>query len=191
MPSRSRSSFRSSSARSLRRKTSWQIGPSTGASGEPVTIIASSSVLAAKGASIAVDGITTVRWRGELNLLLSLADAAGSGFHGAFGIGVATTAAFLGGVATLPTPLDEEDWDGWVYHRYFSLLSGGPLATATAADQQSQVNSMSAAVRIEVDSKAMRKEMSDMTEFAIIQVVEIGASSMEFAFNSRTLIKLP
>ena len=187
-----RSGFPTSLGRSQRRKTSWTVGPETGVNGATQVITASGSVLATTAVITTMDGITLVRTRGELVLLLGIAAAQGDGFHGAFGIGQVSSPAFTAGVGSVPTPLTEEDWDGWLYHRYFGLFSGGPLATATAADQQSQVNSTSAALRLDVDSKAMRKSEIDMTFYAAIEVVELGtASSMEFAFNSRMLVKLP
>jgi len=141
---------------------------------------------------IVAEGHTLIRTRGDLNLFITIATAAGDGFHGAFGIGIGNENAFTAGVASLNTPLGDEDWDGWIYHRYFGLFAGGPLATATAADQQSQVNSSSAAMHIEVDSKAMRKLNEGDVIYAAVEAVELGAAaSMEWAFNSRTLVKLP
>ena len=187
-----RSRFPTSSARSSRRKTSWTVGPETSVNGATQVITASSAVLATTGAAVAEDGLTLVRTRGELVCLLGISASQGDGFHGAFGIGVATLAAFTAGIGSVPTPLTEEDWNGWLYHRYFGLFSGGPIAAATAAQQGDQVNSTSAALRVEVDSKAMRKLSMDMIVYAAVEVVELGAaSSMEFAFNSRLLVKLP
>jgi len=185
---RSRSSF----PRSQRRKTSWNIGPQTGVDGATQVISASAAVLATGTAVVLNEGITMVRTRGELNVFLSIATGQGDGFHGAFGIAVASSPAVTAGVGSVPTPITEENWDGWLYHRYFGLFAGGPLATATAADQQSQVNATTAALRVEVDSKAMRKLSVDMTIYAAIEVIELGAaSSMEWGFNSRILVKLP
>ena len=175
-----------------RRKTSWSLGPQSGADGAPQSLVVSSSVLMTGGAAVVEDEVTLVRIRGDLNLLCRLSNAGAEGFTGAFGIGLANTAAFVAGVASLPTPIDEESWDGWIYHRYFSLISGGPLAAATAATQENQVNSRSAAMHIEVDSKAMRKASGDQTFFAVLQGIEIGsAAQMTVAFNSRMLFKLP
>ena len=178
-------------ARSPRRKTAWEVGPETAGLGGPQELIVSSSNLAGTSTVFLFDGDTHVRLRGELLLFLKLATAAGDGFHGAFGVGIATTPAIVAGIASLPTPLDEEAWDGWLYHRYFSLFAGGTIAAATAQQQADGVNATTAALRLEVDSKAMRKTAVDMGMFAIIQVVEHGGSTMEWSFNCRTLIKLP
>ena len=185
------SGFRTRSARSQRRKTSWNIGPQTGVDGAPQGISSSVAVLATGALVVLEEAITLIRTRGDLNLYLQSATGTGDGFHGAFGIAVATSPAVLAGIASLPTPITEEDWDGWLYHRYFSLVAGGTIAAATAAQQADQVNSSSAALHFEVDSKAMRKLSVDQSLYAAIEVVELGAASMQWAFNSRMLVKLP
>ena len=48
-------------------------------------------------------------------MFLSAATSALDGFNGAFGIGLVTRQALAVGVSAVPTPLDEEDWDGWLY----------------------------------------------------------------------------
>ena len=98
-------------------------------------------------------------------------------------MGVVSAAAFAVGATAVPTPITEEAWDGWFYHRYFSILGSGAIATAP-------INSRSGAVRIEVDSKAMRKLEVDMVLYAALEVTEVGVASMEFSFNSRLLVKL-
>jgi len=131
-----------------------------------------------------------VRTRGDLSLFLSVA-ADVAGFHGAFGIGVIGSPAFTAGVASVPTPITEEGWGGWLYHRYFSCFAGGAIATATAAQQADQVNATSGALHIEVDSKAMRKLDVNETIYAALEVVLQGASgTLRWTFNSRTLFKL-
>ena len=184
------SGFRTSSVRSLRRKTSWNIGPQTGVDGAPQGISASTASLATGLAVVLESGLTLVRTRGDLNLILQIAGNQ-EGFHGAFGIAIATSPAVTAGIASVPTPITEEDWDGWLYHRYFSLIAGGAIAAATAAQQADQVNASSAALHIEVDSKAMRKLAVDETLYAAIEVVELGTATMQWAFNSRMLVKLP
>ena len=184
-----RSGFRTT--RSASRKTSWAVGPETGASGAAQGISGSIAELAASAAQALQDGLTLVRTRGELVLWLKTATAVGDGFHGAFGIAQATSAAFLAGAASLPTPLTEEDWDGWLYHRYFNIQSPGPIAVATASQEVLQVNNVAAGLRIEVDSKAMRKSSVDEAIYAAIEVVEVGTATMNWAFNCRLLCKLP
>jgi len=175
-----------------RRKTSWEIGPQTGVDGASISLTSSASVLANGGAISSLDGLTLVRLRGSLNIFLTIAGAAGDGFHGAFGVGVVNENAFTAGIASVLTPITDESWDGWIYHRYFGIFAGGALAISTAADQQAQVNSNSACLHIEVDSKAMRKLDAKQTVYASLEIIELGAASvMEWSFNSRILVKLP
>ena len=175
--------------RSQRKRTSWDVGPETAGGGQPQTITASLGELAAVAVQLLVDNQTLVRTRGELMMLLETSSLQGNGFHGAFGIAKATTAAITAGAASVPTPLTEEEWDGWIYHRYFSLLSGGTIAVATAAQQADQVNATTAALRLEVDSKAMRKVEIFEGLYAAIEVVEFGTAQMTWSFNSRLLFK--
>ena len=176
---------------SLRRRTSWGVGPQTGVDGATQVLSASQSQIATGGSVPTVNGLTMVRTRGDLNIFLTLSDATGNGFHGAFGIGVANASAFTAGIASLLTPITDEDADVWLYHRYFGIFSGGTIAAATAAQQADQVNSASGVVHIEVDSKAMRKVSIDQVIYASIEVIELGTCVMEWAFNSRVLFKLP
>ena len=174
---------------SVQHRSSWEFGPETAANGGPVSLASSLSDLAGTNVEATVDGITLIRTRGELLLGLKTAAAAQNGFHGAFGIGKATKAAVTAGAASIPTPITEEAWDGWLYHRYFSIISPGPIAAATAAQEALQANSTLAAVRIEVDSKAMRKWDVNEAMFAVIEVIEIGTATMFWAFNCRMLVK--
>jgi len=181
-----RSSFPS---RIQRRKTSWSTGPKTGVDGSTQVITASGSTLATTTAVAALDGITLVRTRGSMLLALRSADAAGSGFTGAFGIAKVTSAAAVAGVASIPTPITEEDWDGWLYHQYFSLIAVAQIAAvAAAAEDFAEV--VCAALRIDVDSKAMRKFQVEETLVAVLEVSEVGTAVMAWQFNSRTLSKL-
>ena len=165
------------------------MGPETSANGALQTIAASSFQLAGTAVQSLIDSLTLIRTRGELLLFIYAATATGDGFHGAFGIAKASIAAIVAGVASVPTPIDEEAWDGWLYHRYFNLFSGGTIAAADAAKNQNQINSTTAAQRIEIDSKAMRKLSVDEGLFGVIQVIEVGTASMRWAFNCRQLVK--
>jgi len=177
--------------RSQRRATAWVVGTKTGAAGEAQSISGTGSTLGGLGALSLADGLTVIRTRGELLLFLGTAGSAFDGFHGAFGVGIATERAFNAGIASLPLPLTDEDDEMWLYHRYFQCFAGGTIAAATAAQQADQVNPTAAAVRIEVDSKAMRKFESGMVIFAALQVVETGVATLEWSFASRMLVKLP
>ena len=90
----------------------------------------------------------------------------------------------------MPTPLDQEAWDGWLYHWYFALLTGGKMDGSVSVDRNN-TNATAAALRVEVDSKAMRKLTVDDVIFAAIQVIETGTATMQWMFNSRQLLKHP
>ena len=171
-----------------RRQSSWQVGPGGTTS---VTVATSTTTILGSVANATEDGLTVVRIRGELLVMLLTSNAAGNGFSGAFGIGVASADATAVGVTAVPNPIDDEDWDGWMYHRYFHLRSATALVAADAAKQVDGGNACQACLRLEVDSKAMRKLPENMGLFASIQVVISGVASMSHDFNSRILIKLP
>jgi len=130
-----------------------------------------------------------VRLRGDLMLYLSLVSAADDGFAGAFGIGLCTNDAFAIGVTAVPTPIAQEDWDGWLFHQYYAVK--GPTVGTTTANNIGGVFSTSAAFRVAVDSKAMRKIPENTTVYAAMENVEVGTAALEVAFNSRVLVKLP
>jgi len=189
MPLRSRSRFPRSSG--ARRKTSWAAGPETSGGGGVQTFTGTIAQLAGTAVQATVDGLTLVRTRGELLIFLRTASASDNGFFGAFGIAKATSAAVLAGAASVPTPIAEESWDGWLYHRYLSVMSAGPIAAATAAQEALQVNNVCAALRIEIDSKAMRKQDISEAFYAVLELTEVGTADLTWQFNSRLLLKLP
>ena len=174
---------------SERHRSSWDLGPKTSGVGAPQVVAGSTAQLGGTISSAIVDSITLIRTRGELIMWCSAATAAGDGFHGAFGIAKATMAALVAGAASVPTPITEDTWDGWLYHRYFSLFSPGPVAVATAAQEQLQNAPNISSLRLEVDSKAMRKINVDESFYCALEVAVHGAGGMEWVFNSRILIK--
>ena len=175
---------------SVQHRTQWEIGPETAGNGAPQALSATGASLAGTFASSGGDSITLIRTRGEFLIYLLTAGSAGDGFHGAFGIAKATSAALLIGASAVPSPRVEETWEGWLFHRYFSCLAAGPIAVATAAQETLQNASVTAALRLEVDSKAMRKINAEEGFYAAIDVIEHGVATAEWAFNSRMLIKV-
>ena len=152
---------------------------------------ASSSVIVGAGAVALEDGLTLVRVRGEFVAFLGSASAAGTGYRGALGIGITDATAFGIGVTAMQVPLDDEEWDGWLYHRFFYLYAGEAMAAAAVSTQTLQSVATGGALRLEVDSKAMRKLKTEDVLFAVIQVVEEGTAAMRFIMRSRVLVKLP
>ena len=165
--------------RSQRRLSAWEKGPG----GTTGTVISTSTtVILGAGIVALIDGLTIVRFRGFFEMFMEAAPAIGDGFVGAVGAGVVTSDAFAVGVTAVPNPVDDADWDGWLYHRFYSLHH----STATISNG---VNAGREAW--EVDSKAMRKLPSNETFFLSIQTVEQGAAQIEVFFDSRVLLKLP
>ena len=178
-----------SRVRSQRRKTAWGIGTQTGTDGSSQSISAAGKTIATGAFQPVQDGLTVVRTRGELLLLLRSTSGGNTGFHGAFGIGLITDEAAAAGAASVPGPIANEDWDGWLYHRYFSLATAAAMGdTVSSADDIP--NAVSAVLRLEVDSKAMRKFDTGNTMVAMLEVLEVGTSVLDWFFNSRTLVKL-
>ena len=174
---------------STRRQTSWEGGPATGTNGSVESLTASANLVFNTGVIALIDGLTLVRTRGEFVAYLKTASAAGAGYAGAFGIGIVNENAFGIGATAILAPIDDEEWDGWLYHRFFSLTAADVIDGSVSADVDA-INSVSAAVRLEVDSKAMRKIEAEEVLFAAVQVTEALTATVDFAFNSRLLFKL-
>ena len=164
----------SRATRANKRLTSWGLGPGG------VTKLQSTAVgstIMGAGASPIHDGLTLVRIRGEL--LLRLQTPTTDGFIGAFGIGMCTASAFAIGVTAVQTPIADDQWDGWIYHRFWAL-------DGEAAGGDDVV------LRVEVDSKAMRKLTDDTVIYACIErATETMVATIDQFFNSRILLKLP
>ena len=98
---------------SPRRRTEW----SEGVGGNAVTMISiGGNTLLGSFLVTTFGEETLVRVRGLLHCVLTAATAVGDGYFGAVGIGLATTAAVAAGAASVPTPITELGWDGWLYH---------------------------------------------------------------------------
>ena len=160
---------------SQRRRTEWFAGPGQVAAS---SFAASTSIIHGGTVITSFGEETLVRTRGIFCAYLKTATAVGDGFFGAVGIGKATASATAAGVASVPTPLTEVGWDGWLYHRFFSVHSG------LAADGSGHE-------RFEVDSKAMRKLQEAEAFYIAIEVLEIGTATMDVFCDTRMLVKLP
>jgi len=82
----------------------------------------------------------------------------------AIGLGLAQSDALAAGVDALPTAMEDADWDGWFYHRYFILES-----TGSGGEQAFE--------RFPIDSKAMRRMQGDNGQFFSVQLVNLDVSS--------------
>ena len=162
-----------------RRSSAWEEGPG-GVTAQAFS--ASGTIVLGAGITPVIPGLTLVRLRGHLEIVLEAAANIGEGFSGALGVGIVSADAFAIGVTAIPNPIDDQSWGGWIYHRHWSLHA----TTATIADG---VNT--GRIGIEVDSKAMRKFGLNELIFASMQVTEVGTSQIEAFFDSRVLVKLP
>ena len=166
-------------SQSLRRETAWIQGPGgTGAT----AISTSSAAFVGSGIAPAVEGLTCVRIRGELLGTLITATGSLDGFRGAFGIGIVSSTAFGVGIGSVPTPITDQAFENWLYWTPLQVIAH----ISTEADF-----GLEAALRMTVDSKAMRKFPSDMVIYSAMEVVEVGAAVMDLSFDSRMLVKLP
>ena len=171
-----------------RRLTAWDMG--TGGTAT-LTVTGPGPFFLGSAISLVagVSALTIVRTRGEFKAYLTAATARSDGFQGAFGIGIATLAAVTAGIASVPTPITEADSDNWLYHRFFGC-QGSDVISGGAATDSDQANVVTAALRVEVDSKAMRKMTDESAIYSCIEIVEFGAATMVLTWDSRILAKL-
>ena len=163
-----------------RRRTTWEAGVGgTAAQG----ITAPSVGFLGLAVSGLMEGLTLLRTRGLFQAVLLSAVAAGDGFQGAWGIGRATDAAVLAGIGSVPTPITEQGWEGWLYWEAISIHAGFAGANDRNWDGSSQ--------RSIVDSKAMRKLDFDSTFYAAFEVVEVGDATASLFLETRMLLALP
>ena len=162
-----------------RRKTSW--------SGAPFGLFS----LAANGAAIAptntqalVPGLTLVRTRGELLVILESVGAINDGFRVAAGLCIVSENAFGVGVTAIPTPLTDIAWDGWLWY-----WAGSVFSDRTAAEAELAADNMTS-VRIPIDSKAMRKFKETDVLVGVVEVVETGTATLTAHMEGRILVKL-
>jgi len=124
--------------------------------------------------------VTIMRTRGILDVLLKgVGGSDGDGYFGAVGIGVVPETAFAAGITAIPAPLTQLDWDGWLWHQFFSVHDSD-----ITRDPSPSVH-----FRTEVDSKAMRKLDRAQTLVAVTEVVEIGVAEVDIFFETRCLFQ--
>ena len=168
-------------SRGPRRKTSWIIGPKQDTTSKSVA----GASLWATGIQTGQDGNTIVRIRGQISGVLEVVTAVGDGFdNSAFGIGLVTDEAFAAGVTSIPGPLSDDDWDGWMWHQFLGPIIGQSVTELGVAPME--------AFRFDIDSKSMRKFEEGMTVVGVIELgSETGAATLKWGGRTRMLIKLP
>ena len=181
-----RRQFSSGFNRGVRRLTSWDLGPGQDSVGSAdVTAFASTTTqLIGSGVTpFAVDNLTIVRIRGQIEFMLTAADAIRSGFGMVMGIGIVSADAFAAGVASVPNPLDDAEWPGWLWWGHADIRTS--LAALAAGDPTQNP------VVIPIDTKAMRKFRLNEVLFMSVQAGETGTSTMDVRGVTRVLVKLP
>jgi len=170
-------------AGSNRRLTDWNEGPFTTA---VQSISAAGTQIALTNSQATVEGLTIVRIRGEFVAWLETVTTIGDGFaNAAFGMCIVNENAAGIGVTAIPSPLDDVTWDGWLVHRFF----GPVIGFSTTESENTGVVSQ---VRMEVDSKAMRKfKATDVLVFVIGVAQEVGTATLTWGTRHRLLLKLP
>ena len=161
-----------------RRRKGWEVGP--GQLAVQTQLTASGIDLLTSGATVLFDGLTLLRLRGTYSAYLSAGGALG-GFSGAFGVGIIDLQAFTVGSTAVPSPITEQDWDGWLFWEAFDLK----MPTSTL-----DTSSPTGILKMPVDTKAMRKLKQDDVIFASVEVAEVGTAIYNHHFDSRMLIAL-
>jgi len=165
--------------RGPRRTTQWLEGPKD--TNREVSV--SSSTIWSTGILAGLN-TTIVRIRGYASFWLTSATSPGDGFLGAVGIGLVSENSFLAGAASVPAPITDMEWDGWMFHQFFDIRT----LSATHGDG---VNAVKAVATFDVDTKAMRKwEADNMILMGVSQFVETGTAVLESEIRTRVLVKL-
>ena len=115
---------------------------------DDVPITTTQGSLGAVQVSEGVQMQTVMRTRGNL-LVTAIPDAAADSDVLALGICVVREEAAAAGGTVLPGPIADQGADFWLWHRYIGLGDG----VSTSGDASSIGNN----VRVDIDSKAMRK----------------------------------
>ena len=166
-----------------KRRKGWELGP--GDAGRQVVLASATAVIAVSGAQLLQDGLTLLRTRGSLTFLLTGTGSIADGLSGAIGMGIVRLPAFNVGVTAVPTPITEQDWDGWLWWHAFSMRS----VTSTIADG---ANAAGISDRVIIDTKAMRKlDEDDVLYFAIETVDEVSTAVLQWHIDTRVLLALP
>ena len=119
---------------------------------------------------------TIVRTRGEVTVVPSVFTGS-LDVVGAYGMAVVTDQAVAAGVASIPGPFSEANWDGWLVWRSFGFRLEFDDATGI----------LQAGWRHEVDSKAMRKVSDNET---VCMLVESQTGAFRISMQLRQLYKL-
>jgi len=144
---------------------------------------AGTTIIAARFTAVQLDVIgpplTVIRERG-VALTASDQTAATELWEGAIGFAVVTEAAAAAGVASMPAPITDADWDGW--YAWYGIQGVIKVGSNIGFDANG-------GYRTEIDSKAMRK-VNDEESLVILVENASATTGFNFSMQGRTLFKL-
>ena len=172
----SRNRFPQRSRGSAKRRTTW-VGP---ADQGYIDVAAGAKVIIGTFDAVAqgLNKPTVVRTRGEVSITPAAGIITDIEIVGAYGLALVSDQAVAAGVASVPGPFADADWDGWFVWRSFHYTQE---AAGTVASLMLQ------SVQQEVDSKAMRIVSENET---IVLVAESQAQAFRISMPLRLLMKL-
>ncbi len=173
MADRSRRRFRGAS--SAKRQVTW-VAPAD----QGYLAVASNTKVLLSTFDPAAFGLikpTIVRVRGQINIRPE-AFTADVDITGAYGVAVVSDQAVAAGIASIPGPFTDAEWDGWFVWQAFAmhLQITSPVESFMIVDG-----------RETIDSKAMRKITDNET---MVTVVESQSGAFRISAPKRTLVML-
>ncbi len=124
---------------------------------------------------------TIIRTRGHV-MVTTDQSAATENVFGAYGIAIVSEDAAVAGVASIPSPYSNADWDGWFVHGYFFASTRFADATGFTLEQGDGAG-------FAFDSKAMRK-LEDLESVVVLLENGSATAGMFFGIDFRMLFKL-
>ena len=168
-----------------KRLTAWGLGPGadTAADSNRTAISTPSVTIIGSGITPLIPGLTLIRMRGMVEYALVAASAAQDSIVYGFGIGMTEVEAFTAGAGSVPSPITDAEWPGWLFVDYGTMsTSVGALAVGDPSENPR---------RVEIDTKAMRKFRLNSVVFAVVEAGEVGTCIMDVTVIVRMLNKLP
>ncbi len=171
-------------ARAMRRKTQWfGMGPATGVAlptyttlGVGVPAIISQALIAGGAAGLLDEEGTITRMIGQISAQLD-AETADVQATVAVGMGVFRDEAVAAGVASLPSPEDDPDFE-WLFYGVYGLGNG-----PTTAGQNDQLSSL----RVDFDVRGQRIVRTGQN---VVWLAEAQTAALRVMVGGRYLIKL-
>ncbi len=166
--------FRRTRTSSSRRQVTW-----VGSADQNYVAVATGANVILQSFDAFANGMekpTITRVRGQV----SVGPQAGSAdldIVGAWGMAIVSNQAFAAGQASIPGPFDEDGWDGWLAHGYFSMK----------LDVTTDVGRLLIDRVQEIDSKGQRKVSDNET---IVIMAESNTGAFDISLQFRMLLKM-